>query len=65
MTASDLSIVAQTLRQRGYDARNLGPVGITVWKDGRGLFLSVDQIAKLNGNLASEVETLLKTDQRP
>jgi hypothetical protein len=32
---SGLADIAQALRDRGYEARNLGQIGTTVWKNGR------------------------------
>lgn len=59
MVISDLASVAAALRQEGYEARNLGQVGVTVWKDGHGVFLSEDQLRRLSGNLSREVASLL------
>jgi hypothetical protein len=55
MTVSDLSSLAAGLRQEGYEARNLAQVGLTVWNDGRGLFLSADDVGRLNGDVMKEV----------
>jgi hypothetical protein len=60
MTGFDLSSVAAALRQEGYEARNLAQVGVTVWKDGRGLFIPADDLRRMNGNLAREVESLFR-----
>jgi hypothetical protein len=59
MTVSDLSSLAAALRQEGYEARNLAQVGLTVWKDGRGLFLSADDVRRLNGDVIKEVAAQL------
>jgi hypothetical protein len=59
MVVSDLAGLAAGLRQEGYEARNLGQVGITVWKDGHGVFLSAEEVRKLNGHLSLEVAAQL------
>ncbi len=38
MQGEDLASLAAELRKEGFDARNLGRIGITIWKDGRGEF---------------------------
>jgi hypothetical protein len=63
MVVSDLANVAQALRQLGFEARNLNQVGITVWRNGHGLFLSVDDIRSLNGNIVQELDELLKKER--
>jgi hypothetical protein len=63
MLVSDLSSVAQVLREHGYDARNLGQVAITVWRDGRGVYLSREELKHLNGDVELEVETRLKAQK--
>ena len=58
MVVSDLANIAAGLRQEGYEARNLGQVGITVYKDGRGVYLSAEELRRLNGNVGLEVAAL-------
>lgn len=55
MVVADLSNVAAALRQEGYEARNLGQVGVTVWKDGQGVFFFAEELQRLNGNISREV----------
>ena len=64
MADCDPAYVAAALRQEGYEARNLGQVGITVWKDGQGVFLPAEELKRLNGNVAQVVAGLLKADRR-
>jgi hypothetical protein len=63
MVVSDLSSVAAALRQEGYEARNLGQAGITVWKDGHGVFLSADELKRLNGTVLQVVPRLLSATE--
>ena len=60
MAVSDPMSVAAALREEGYEARNLAQVGITVWKDGQGLFLSAEDLKRLNGDVSREVANLLR-----
>ena len=59
MVVSDPSCVVAALRREGYEARNLGQVGVTVWKDGHGVFLSAEELKRLNGNVSQVVASLL------
>jgi len=34
MMIGDLSTLADQLRKEGFEARNLGQIGITIWRDG-------------------------------
>jgi hypothetical protein len=66
MVVSDLSSIAAGLRQEGYEARNLGQVGITVYKDGRGIYLPAEELRRLNGNVSLEVAALFAAQrERP
>jgi hypothetical protein len=47
MLVGDLSTFADQLRKEGFDARNLGQVGITVWEDGHGVFLPAEELRHL------------------
>ena len=51
MQVQDLSVLAEQLRKEGFDARNLGQVGITVWEGSHGCFLSADELRQLAGPL--------------
>ena len=59
MAISDLASIAAELRHEGYEARNLGQVGITVWKDGHGVYLAAEELKRLNGHVSLEVAALL------
>jgi hypothetical protein len=47
MIIGDLSSLADQLRREGFEARNLGQVGITIWRDGAGFFLSAEELREL------------------
>ncbi len=44
MPSEELSTLVSQLRREGYDARNLGGVGITIWEDGTGHFYSYQEL---------------------
>ncbi len=52
MTTEDLANIAAALRQAGYEARNLGCVGITIWRDGEGRFLPAAELSRYAGAIA-------------
>jgi len=43
----DLSNFADQLRKEGFDARNLGQVGITIWEGSDGFFIPADELKQL------------------
>jgi hypothetical protein len=51
MLTEDLSTFADLLRKEGFDARNLGQVGITIWQDGDGVFLPAEELKQLPRDL--------------
>ncbi len=53
MLVEDLSTLADQLRKEGYDARNLGQVGITVWENGNGFFLAAEELRQLPRDLTA------------
>lgn len=53
MLVEDLSTLADQLRKDGYDARNLGQVGITVWENGQGFFLPAEELRQLPRDLTT------------
>jgi hypothetical protein len=53
MLVEDLSTLADQLRKDGYDARNLGQVGITVWENGHGFFLPAEELRQLPRELTT------------
>ena len=50
MVINDVSAFAAALRQEGFEARNLGKEGLTVWKDGQGFYFSMDELRGLRGD---------------
>jgi hypothetical protein len=50
MVIGDVSAFAATLRQAGFDARNLGKEGLTVWRDGKGFYFSMEELRQLKGD---------------
>lgn len=44
MQITDVSAFAAELRREGFEARPLGRVGLTVWRDGEGFFFSVEEL---------------------
>ena len=52
MAAEDLAALAAELKREGYEARNLGGVGITIWIGGQGRFFSAGQLAQYAGLVA-------------
>ena len=40
----DLAVLATRLRADGLDVRNLGQVGITLWKEDRGFFFPLSEL---------------------
>jgi hypothetical protein len=59
MASFDAASIAAALRREGYEARNLGQMGITVWKNGKGVFLSAEDLTRLSGSVLQEVANLL------
>ena len=51
MLVDDLSTLADQLRKEGFDARNLGQVGITIWENGDGTFLPAEELKQLPRDL--------------
>lgn len=51
MIVEDLSTFARQLRQEGFEARNLGQVGITIWQGPDGYFIPADELKQLPRNL--------------
>ena len=47
MLIGDLSTFADQLRKEGFDARNLGQVGITVWEGHDGFFIPAEELRQL------------------
>jgi hypothetical protein len=47
---ADVSAFAAELRRQGFEARNLGRVGITVWKDGEGFYFSIEELRELRSD---------------
>jgi hypothetical protein len=47
MLIGDLSTFADQLRKEGFDARNLGQVGITVWEGHDGSFIPAEELRQL------------------
>ena len=47
MMVGDLSNFADQLRKEGFDARNLGQVGITIWEGSDGFFIPADELKQL------------------
>jgi len=47
MMSVDLSTLAEQLRKEGFDARNLGQVGITIWKGGNGFYFPAEELRQL------------------
>jgi hypothetical protein len=53
MASSDLASLAARLRQEGFDARNLGSVGITIWRDGHGYYFAAAESARLEALMSA------------
>ena len=53
MDSNHLANLAAQLRQQGFDARNLGPVGITIWHGGKGHFFASEKSRELTAKLAA------------
>jgi len=51
MMVGDLSNFADQLRKEGFDARNLGQVGITIWEGSDGFFIPADELKQLPRNV--------------
>lgn len=47
MESTELADLAARLRNQGFDARNLGQVGITIWHEGQGHFFPSDKSGEL------------------
>lgn len=53
MATYDLSILVAQLRKAGYDARNLGGVGLTIWgANGRGIYVPAHEAGRIADALA-------------
>jgi hypothetical protein len=50
---SDMSVFAAELRQAGFEARNLGRVGLTVWSDGQGYFFSLEELREVPSGISA------------
>jgi len=53
MESTHLADLAAQLRKQGFDARNLGQVGITIWHGGKGHFFSSERSRELTAKLAA------------
>jgi hypothetical protein len=53
MIIEDLSTLAEQLRKEGMEARNLAQVGITIWEDGQGFFVSAEDLRQLPPHLTA------------
>jgi hypothetical protein len=53
MDSTHLADVAAQLRKQGFEARNLGQVGITVWHGGKGHFFPLEKSRDLTAKLAA------------
>ncbi len=61
MQVQDLSTVAERLRREGFEARNLGQVGITIWESGVGYFLPAEELSQLPSQAGPlDILTLVK-----
>lgn len=64
MQISDVSIFAAELRQEGFEARNLGRVGLTVWRHGEGFYFSVEELREAPGNITARNFTVALDEKR-
>jgi len=52
MRSEELAALVAELRQEGYDARNLGAVGITIWHGAEGHFYPAQELRQFSGLVA-------------
>ncbi len=65
MAIGDLSTLAATLRRDGFEARNLGQVGLTIWRNGEGVFVSREELSQFSSSLsAKDIEKILERAKR-
>lgn len=65
MAIGDLSTLAETLRREGFEARNLGQVGLTIWRNGEGVFVPAEELSHLPTSLsARDIERVIERAKR-
>lgn len=52
MRTDDLAALADALRREGWEARNLGKVGITIWRNGEGRYYSAEDLGRFSSAIA-------------
>lgn len=65
MAIGDLSTLAAILRREGFEARNLGQVGLTIWRNGEGVFVPAEELSQLPPSLSpKDIERVIEKAKR-